>query len=147
MRRGGGCSALATPVSAQGGLTSGCYSPCRVLCWLVKHLASLSHCTQKTAHPYSHLPGQALAPFHLKNVFLLLLFSMSAARKGGGIQRGGQLAREKCSATQNVSTAQLISLPSSLQPPEPISLPPVAGSHSPRDASPTRGFLSQAQLL
>ena len=54
-----------------GGVTSGCYSPCRVLCWVVKHLVSLSHCTQKTAHLYAPLPGQALAPFHLKNVFFL----------------------------------------------------------------------------
>lgn len=114
-----------------GGLTTGCYRPCRMLCWLVKHLVSLNHCTWKAAHPYAPLPVQASAPFHLKNVFLLLLFSVRAVRKGGGVQRGGQLVKEKCSTTQNTSTAQLIFLPSSLQPPKPLSSPAAAGSHSP----------------
>lgn len=31
-----GSSAVATCVSVHGGVTSGCYSPCRTLCWLVK---------------------------------------------------------------------------------------------------------------
>lgn len=58
------------------GITSGCYSPCRVLCWLVRHLISQSHCTQKTASPHTPLPGQASASFHLKNVFFFFFLAV-----------------------------------------------------------------------
>lgn len=64
------------------GITSGCYSPCRVLCWLVRHLISQSHCTQKTASPHTPLPGQASASFHLKNVFFFFFLLCSAKQPG-----------------------------------------------------------------
>lgn len=75
----------------------------------------------------------------------LLLFSLSVGRKGEGVQGHDQLVREKCSATENIPTTLLISPPSSLQHSEPVSS--AAGLCSLCSVSPTRVFISQAQLL
>lgn len=65
---------------------------------------------------------------------------MRAARKGGGVQRDGQLAKEKRSAIQNMSAAVFISLPSSLQPSEPISLSQQDAAPGKMGALPTVSF-------